>query len=189
MGSFLTSYLIVFSGLMIGGELALVPAIYFAVEGTLQLSVVLALVVIATLLSDTLWYVVGRWIDREWLFQLSFFARRRDTMDWLSLVLRDRVFSIVFMSKFIHGTRWPLQILCGMHQIPYRSYIVASLGGAFLWALFLVGVMYSIEISLDSVKDTAYYLQFSVGLFILFVIVGNYFIGRYVRKKFFGRKE
>lgn len=116
------AYPLLFVGLLAAGEVVLIPALYLAVTGHLELPVVLGIAISATILSDLGWYGLGRLFPSAALSRL---AKRRGgrLLPWIEQVFTERAARALFYSKFVYGTRVLAQLLAGLHAMPLRVYL------------------------------------------------------------------
>lgn len=151
-------YVFIFIGLLIGGETVLLPAIYLAITGTLSLSYVTAIMLVSTVISDILWYYVG-------LGSVPFLSRRtikprvQQAVTGLSRVFQRNDAYVLFMSKFIYGTRIAAQVLCGMHKMNFRRYLVVNTAGVLALMAAYALVVYSVIETVDAVGSAKYRLH------------------------------
>ena len=125
-------YVFIFVGLLFAGELVLLPSIYLAVTGRLQLEYVFAVAVIAMALSDLVWYYLGRSVPRERLERFGG-GRIGRAMGRIERLYVNRGPQILIGSKFVYGTRTAAQVLSGVHHMRLRTYLIAnSIGVALL---------------------------------------------------------
>ena len=58
-------YWFIFAGIFFLGDLAVVPSLYLAVNGTLYFPLLVLFVFVANLASDTVWYLIGIKMPKE----------------------------------------------------------------------------------------------------------------------------
>lgn len=175
-------YLFIFAGMIFAGELVLLPAIYLAATGRLELASVIALAVVATSLSDIIWYWLGR------RFPASALSRIQDSRSGALFRGIEKLFTrkgpyILFMSKFVYGTRIAAQILSGIHDMPLRTYLIANTLGVIAVTGSLVVVAYSVIGStrrLGEVMDT---VELAFVVFVLVAVVGHLLIGTKLKRQ------
>lgn len=136
-------YLFLFVGLLFAGEMVLLPAIYLAVTGRLEFAYVVSVAIAATLTSDFAWYFAGRRLPAATLQRLP----GRGTTALVKGL--DRLFTrkgaqVVFLSKFVYGSRVAAQVLAGVHDMPLRVYLPANALGATSLTLVLSGIAWSV---------------------------------------------
>ena len=175
-------YLSIFVGMLFAGELVLLPAIYLAVTGRLDLAAVVASSAAATTLSDLAWYYAGRRFPASALRRLVGRRRGRIALELEKLFKRKGVL-ILFLSKFVYGTRIAAQVLCGLHQMPFRTYIVANTLGVLALTATLVLIAYSVVSTTRRLADVLDELELAFLLFIAIVVLGHLVVGRVLRRR------
>ena len=181
----MTLFILLFIGLVFGGDAVLVPTIFFTVTGVLPVSMVLPLVLVAVIAADSLWYILGTRLPRERLEELPYLRGRKDLIFHLSKVFDTRSLLIIFVSKFVHGTRLIVQLLCGIHKINYFRFISISVLGSIAWISFLTLLAFSLKLSIVAVEDVVRATQIALLLFFVIVIVTHILIRWWLRKKIF----
>ncbi|MBX4210939.1 VTT domain-containing protein [Candidatus Parcubacteria bacterium] len=144
--SFLTEYryAFIFIGMFVLGEAVLIPALYLSFQGIFDPLNVFFVSITATLLSDAMWYLIGRYLSTKDIRQSSLMQNRQEAFDNTTRLYDTYGLRILYLSKFIYGTRTIVQIITGYRKIPPRDYVVTNTLGAltYLFILFLVaGVM------------------------------------------------
>jgi membrane protein DedA with SNARE-associated domain len=145
-------YIFVFIGLVLGGETILLPAIYLCMTGVLRLSYVTALMVVATVVSDVLWYYAGRGAV-PFLTKKELKPRVQKAVTGLSSMFKRNDSYVLFMSKFIYGTRIAAQVLCGMHRMPMRKYLAVNTAGVMALMAVYTFVVYTALETADAVGE------------------------------------
>lgn len=120
-------YLLMFIGLLIAGELVLLPAIYLAVTGRLDLGMVFVVAVTATMIADAVWYYIGRRLPPERCARIvgRRFGRVVERFE-PAFTTRRRSIIVLFVSKFVYGARTTIQVLAGMHKMPVATWFVVN---------------------------------------------------------------
>ena len=103
-------YLMLFIGLLLVGEMVLLPALYLAATGRLDALLVIAVAIFAGMLSDFLWYLLGRWYPARAVKKIS---RRlpAERLDRFEQLFARNGAALLFVSKFVYGTRIVAQVL------------------------------------------------------------------------------
>ncbi|WP_245730645.1 DedA family protein [Pseudohongiella acticola] len=175
-------YMALFVGMIIAGELVLLPAIYLAATQRIDLAAVLLLAIIATMLSDCLWYGLGR------RFPASTLARVSGKVGEGFFAGAEKAFSaggkrLLFMSKFIYGTRALAQVLAGVHRMPLRSYLVVNTAGVIAVTVVLTVIAYSVIGTTYRLGEVMQYVEVAFLLFVLVTIGGYILVGNRLRKQ------
>lgn len=160
-------YLIIFVSLLFVGELVLLPAIYLAITGRLDLGYVIFVAVTSTLLSDFGWYYAGRKFPAAALQRLP----GRHTGRWvnrLDALFDRRGAQMLFLSKFVYGTRVVAQVLAGLHDMPLRLYLIVNTLGVTALTLVLSGIAWAIT---GTARHFADFVQSVEIAFFAFIVV------------------
>lgn len=158
-------YVFLFVGLLFAGEALLLPAIFLAISGTLGLAPVILIAISATLLSDIAWYASGRRLPRSALRRLPGQGTSR-LVDGLDRLFTRRGAQLVFLSKFVYGTRVVAQLLAGAHHMPVRRYLVANVLGVVALTLTLSGLAWSTAEATSHVVTVAYRVPLAFAAFV-----------------------
>lgn len=141
-----------FAGLFVGGEVFLIPALFAAIFGSLSLGVVFFIALLAGVLSDLIWYIVGRRYIDPFIrrFGSDRFIKQSARVE---LVLRPHVFRILFISKFIYGTRVVVQILSGRSKVSTPAYVVVNFLGTASYLAVLIALIKGTQFALVDIVE------------------------------------
>ena len=179
------AYLLLFLGLFLGGETVLVPAVYFALNGGLDLATLLAISVVATLMSDSLWYAFGRFAKFDTVAGWPIIRRQAGVIAQISGVFRAHSLKILFGSKFVYGTRVATQILSGVHAIPFLRYLLVNVIGILALQGYIVGLALFLDRGLGEVKGFLYGAEILFAFFVGLLIILHLWIHKAVKKLWF----
>ena len=118
-------YLFIFVGMLVAGEVVLLPAIYLAATGRLDLAAVISLAILATVLSDLFWYGLGRKFPASALDRIPG-HHSNNAVRGLERLFNRKGVQILFLSKFVYGTRTAAQVLAGVHDMRFRTYVIVN---------------------------------------------------------------
>lgn len=175
-------YLFIFVGMFFAGELVLLPAIYLAVTGRLELAYVVFVSIAATLLSDAVWYWLGRRFPASALERIPGHRTSRLVRGIERLYTRNGA-HVVFLSKFVYGTRVIAQVLAGIHDMPVRAYLAANTLGVAALTLVLAGIAWSVAGTARRFDDAVHSVEIAFIAFVLIAGVGYYVVARIARRK------
>jgi membrane protein DedA with SNARE-associated domain len=136
-------YLFLFVGLLLGGETILLPAIYLALTGIYSIYAVMGIMILATVISDLFWYFIGRGIMPS-LTKRMIKERVRDELHRLLHIVHNRPLHILYLSKFVYGTRIAAQVMCGMKKAPLWKYLLVNIFG-----IISLGLLYVIIVKIS----------------------------------------
>jgi membrane protein DedA with SNARE-associated domain len=174
-------YAIVFVGLLFAGETILLPAIYVALPGKVNLSYVVALALLATLISDTFWYYVGLH-SRGSFFARFIEGRLESRIAKLSRAYERRAGMFLFLSKYVYGTRTVAQVLAVLHKMPMRRYQCVNFLGVLSLILVLIALAYSTDLTVGKLGDVVHGFEISFLVFAAIVVAGHLVVGGYIKK-------
>jgi len=180
---------------VLGGQIGLpIPAAPFllaagalAGEGQLNLAFAFALAVIASLLSDILWYQIGRHRGGSVLSLLCRISFNPDSCvrRTLDIFSRHGARSLL-VAKFIPGINSVAAPLAGIFHMHLLRFLLFDGLGTCFWAGLFAGLGYLFSDQLEQVADYALRL----GTFLLLALVGSlaaYFFWKYAQRRRFLR--
>lgn len=177
-------YLFIAIGMIVAGELVLLPAIYLAATGRLDLGAVIALALAATLVADLAWYYAGRKFPASALSRIPG-RRSAQVVSGLERLFARKGAHLLVLSKFVYGTRTAIQVLAGVHKMPFRTYLVANSLGVLAVTGTLVVVAYSVIGTARRLDEVMQDVELAFLLFVAVVLLGYYFVGRRMRRQWF----
>lgn len=175
-------YLFIFIGMLFVGEVVLLPAIYLAVTGRLELAFVIFVAIAATLLSDAFWYYLGRRFPASALDRIPGRHSGR-VVDGLERLFERNGAHVIFLSKFVYGTRTVAQVLAGIHDMPVRTYLIANTLGVAALTLVLSGIAWSVAGTARRFEDAVHNVEIAFVAFVIIAATGYWIAARVARKK------
>lgn len=175
-------YLFIFVGMIFAGEMVLIPAIFLAATGELDIVWVIALSLIAPLLSDFVWYFAGRRFPASSLRRIPGRNASRVVAGIERLFERNGL-RVLFLSKFVYGTRVTAQILSGVHNMPFRSYLATNLLGMIVVRAVLVVIGYAVVESAQQLIDIAHSTRIAFLVFVLLSVAGFLIVSQIMKRQ------
>lgn len=142
-----------FVGFVIPGETVALLAGAAAKLGHVSLGAVLAVVIVAAVVGDTIGYEVGRTAGRR-LLDLPVLARRRAQLDRAEEFLSRRGGSAVFLGRFVAFLRAVMPFLAGTARMRYRTFLAFNAAGGLVWGATVVLLGYAAGASYARVEKT-----------------------------------
>lgn len=175
-------YIAIFLGMLVAGEVVLLPAIFLASSGRLDLFYVIVASVLATLISDILWYGLGRRFPSSTLNHLT----GRVGQNYLDSV--ERAFDrggkrILFMSKFIYGTRTIVQVLAGVHGMVWSSYIVVNTAGVLAVTALLTVIAFSVTTTVHRLDEVVQHMEVAFLIFATLTVAGFFLFSKKMKQR------
>jgi len=177
-------YLMLFVGLLLAGEAVLLPALYLATTGRLDPLTVIIVAVAATMLSDLVWFLLGRWSPVGTVAKL----RRRysgHVVDRLQSLISNNSFRLLFLSKFVYGTRIAAQVLAGTLNMSFRSWIVVNFAAVVTITLVMAALAWGVVGTTQRMEELVRHIEVAFLLFLLLAIAAYLVIGMKMRKRWF----
>ena len=160
----------------------MVPALFLAFIGTLSFPAVFIAGLLATLVSDSFWYFLGRY-GLYRIKNYKFFKKHEKALEDVSEKFQHRFALAIIVSKFVYGTRIAAQIFSGMEKISYLRYVIANSIGVSLWlgALTLIG--YFLQNSINAFQLTVFQGQLAFTMFFFGIVGAFLIINKYIWKR------
>jgi membrane protein DedA with SNARE-associated domain len=180
-------YPAIFVGIIFLGGLVLLPAVYLSMTGTISLFLFL-INILAAATADSFWYAIGKMAKKEKLYTYRFVKKRIVEAERFSAFFSKHGVLLVFLTKFIYGTRIASHVLAGMHKIRFYKFLIATAAGTALWfGLFFV-LFHSVDAGLAEAEATAARVQLLFLITIAALVILNWFTGTYIRGKIMKNK-
>lgn len=177
-------YVFIFIGLFFFGETVFFPALYVAFRGVLPVSAVIELMVAAAVLSDLVWYVIGRSVQRTTIVRFMG-GRAARVMEQISAFFIGNRLKTLYLSKFAYGTRTVVQVLSGMYRTPFVKYMVVNILGIVSLAAAILILAYVTNSTLNALTETVHALEIGFLVLILIFAGGYAFIRKVILRKWF----
>lgn len=145
-------YIFLFVGILITGEVILLPGLYFATTGAFELYHLLIIAIIATVLADSGWYILGRTIPIDALKTAKLIQKREYFFRKASRLFDQHGLKFLFFSKFVYGCRIITQILCGANRTTYVRYITVNTLSTVVWLMALLALCFGVSRSIDLLR-------------------------------------
>jgi membrane protein DedA with SNARE-associated domain len=177
---FAYKYSLLFVGMFLLGETVLLPALYLTQEGHLNLFMVIVVSALATIVSDFVWYVVAYKAPLHKVGTWHRVKKHQALFEKLSALFDAHAYRVLFVSKFVYGTRILVQLLCGMKKMPFVNYLIINTLGTLLYIALLYCVAYFVGglIAPHVIGG----IKAAIIIFIILVVLVNLFI-RYLAEK------
>jgi membrane-associated protein len=143
-----------FIGFVIPGETAAVVGGVIAGKGGVPLPVMIAVVVSAAILGDTVGYEIGKHLGPR-LISRKVFDRKRPQLEKARKFLKRRGGPAVFLGRFTAFFRAVMPALAGLSGMPYRRFALWNITGGVLWGNLFVTLGFLAGNLYDEVARTA----------------------------------
>ena len=127
----------IFVGFVIPGETAAVLGGVVASRGEVQLGTMMALVVLAAIIGDSVGYEVGKHLGTR-LMKTKVLARHTRKLENAQEFLRRKGGSAVFLGRFTAFLRAVMPALAGTSRMPYGRFLAYNAAGGIVWGIGFV---------------------------------------------------
>ncbi|WP_285246368.1 DedA family protein [Pseudarthrobacter sp. efr-133-R2A-89] len=143
-----------FIGFVIPGETAAVLGGVVASRGEVQLGAMMALVVAAAIVGDSVGYEVGKHLGSR-ILKTRALARHSEKLQNAQDLLRRRGGSAVFLGRFTAFFRAVMPALAGTSRMPYGRFLVYNAAGGVVWGIGFVLLGFLAGNSYEAVAQAA----------------------------------
>lgn len=175
------NYLFIFWGMIFFGESVLLPALYLSFEGLLDPYILFAIALIAPLVSDCIWYGLAMRVPFHKVQHWKRIEGHKDKFGHLLHAFDKYHLWILFISKFVYGSRVLVQIICGAKKVHFWRYLAVNAVGTTAYLLLLYGIAFSVNKTVGARLIGE--VKWAVVLFISIVLVINLCIKHFAQKK------
>jgi membrane protein DedA with SNARE-associated domain len=158
--------------------------------GEWQIVPILSLAVAATLLSDTVWFLLGRYFGRRILRVLC-----RVTLEPEAYVRRAEGFfarygaRALLFSKFVPGMNRPVLPLIGTARTGFFKFLTFDFFGALTWAGVYASIGYVFSDTLEEAVHAASRLGWYAGMLFVLFVATSYGGWKYLNRRHRLKKE
>src|SRR6476661_3284239 len=143
-----------FVGFVIPGETAAVLGGVVASRGEVQLGVMMALVVAAAIVGDSVGYEVGKHLGSR-ILKSRALARHSGKLHNAQDLLRRRGGAAVFLGRFTAFFRAVMPALAGTSRMPYGRFLAYNAAGGLVWGIGFVLLGFLAGNSYEAVAQAA----------------------------------
>ena len=132
-----------FAGLLVPGESLVLASGFLAHRGILELDTVMAAAGMGAIAGDSIGYLLGARLGREWLLKKgSRFGLRRKRLQQGEAFFQRQGPKAVFFGRFIGFARALVPFIAGATRMAYRKFVLYDALGAILWTVAFVTLGY-----------------------------------------------
>jgi len=165
-------YLIIFLGVLIEGEIAVIFAGIFSYLGSINIFISLVAVILGGITKSFLGYVIGFYLNKHHSHK-PFMRNIEKRISYFLPRFKDRPFWSIFMSRFfILGIGWFTILFSGYKNIPLKIYVKAEVYSLFLWSIGVLSLGYFFGYTALTIsRDIRHVLIIILIFFIIFFIL------------------
>jgi len=157
-------YLAVLVGTFLEGETVLLAAAFAASHGLLEAPLVAATAAVGAYAGHVVFFGIGRWRGREWLFsrpRLGRHARRADA------VMVRYGWTSVFILQYLYGARMAGALLFGMSSFTLPRFLLLQTVNCATWAVLVTAAGYLLGATLELVAARLSWVSAGIAVVLL----------------------
>ncbi|MBI4119774.1 MAG: VTT domain-containing protein [Parcubacteria group bacterium] len=170
----------IFLGMIFEGDAVLFTAAFLAHQGFFDPLNMFVVVLCGILIGDSLWYLLGHWLNTSSAFFTKWAARIAAPFDQHLL---NSPFRTIFISKFTYGFHHAILVRAGSLGLPWKNILETDIPASLLWITIVGGLGYASGAAFVLIK---HYLRFAeLGLLaaLIIFIAAYYLIVRSTKKR------
>ena len=183
--------IISFVGAILGGEETLILLSILAAQGFLNVWYLLIFFYLGILVSDSIWYFLGKLNLLHWLINKKIISKAFLYWDnLLNRATKKSDFQALFFTKFLYGTRIPTLMYLSKERLTFKSFFVYNIITNLIWVpiILLIGLSAGKGISLAAnIQNNLTLYLFLIGItLIIFTILTRILAGllrRWLKKE------
>jgi membrane protein DedA with SNARE-associated domain len=171
--TFLITYRLpaIFVGAFFFGETVIIAAAFLAGQGTLEVLPVFVLAFLATIVSDTVWFLLAKKI-LLWLNRLEKYKTHSEIIvNKMTKLTGDKPFLALLFVKFLYGTRVITIIYLSLRSIPLKKFVIYDALGTLIWLAVIIPIGWLAGKSAVSLGPALHKAEFAIGFFVILVFV------------------
>ncbi|MFH1175393.1 MAG: DedA family protein [bacterium] len=164
-------YLAIFLGSFIEGINIMLIGGFFVALGILNIWLVLLLLFLGDILSDTMWYFVGYFGGSNIIQKFVKFLRAEKKMQKLKRYLNERGGRVIIPIKFTSGFCFIMLLTAGSIRMNFKKFIKFDLIGSAGWVAFMFSLGYFFGESFERISQNVSQVGFVIALIIISALI------------------
>ena len=162
------TYILFFLGIFLEGELILLSAVIAAHQGFLNIWLVVAFAILATIISDVVYFNLGKHKAKKWLAKSKFAAKYEVVQNRL---IKNRT-KMLLTYRFLYGMRIITPFVLGTQEVTFLKFIKYSIISTLIWCFLFVALGYAFgEVIINSLKHIQQIEYYIIGGLIIIAII------------------
>lgn len=183
---FMLEYILVIIGLIVFGDAVLVPTVYLALLGHLNLGLILVLSFLINNSMNVLWYYVGKMKLRGSFRSFSFIEKYEKNHPQIMDMFSKHQLKIIFFSRFLHGSGVSIMILSGIYNVPFKKYMLMNILSSIIVISSIPIIEFWAKTGASTIFNNIKMLEWIVAFIILLIFISIRFeLGAFINKILF----
>ena len=133
-------YIVLFLYSLGGGFVALLGAGVLSFMGKMDISLSIAIAMVANFIGDSLMFYMSRYHKRE---MMEYFKKHRRKLAFSHLLLKKHGSWIIVVKKFIYGLKTLVPLAIGLTKYDFWKFSGYNAIGALIWAVVVGGLSFA----------------------------------------------
>lgn len=179
-----SKYILIFIGTIFEGPVVMMTSGFLYGLGNFSLWPMYIALVLGDLVADILWYCLGRFGGRKFVFKFGkFIGVNPEILDKVEHNFNKYYQKILIISKLTMGLGFASVILifAGISKVPFRKYLILNLIGGFIWTAIVIVIGYFLG-NVYTIIPESIKIVFLIFVFTIFILSIRY-INRYLKNK------
>src|SRR3989344_379863 len=177
-------YLVIFLGFFIEADITFILATILANQGYLSVSTLPALAFLGVMMSDALWYFLGR-KSNETGFGAWFTKHFDRYHHWLNRNFIARYTRVAFFTRYIYYISRLTPFLAGWHRLNLKRFFTVHLLANLVWLVVMSVIGHSVGFAITAIGTKRVLRRVE---YFLIGIAGVFLGGEYFLEKFFVKR-
>jgi membrane protein DedA with SNARE-associated domain len=173
------------TGIFLFGNAILVPFVHLGVAGEINYLLLFVFSTIASTISDSAWYFIGRVSPKGKILKLPFLKKRIEKVEKFSGFFDKHSVKLLFYSRFVWGTRIATRLLSGMQKVDFAKYIYINTASSVVWLFTVTGISLAVQKGITPFKDLERGLELGLVISIILVALIYIFIKKILERNKF----
>lgn len=172
----------IFLGAFFFGETVIITAAFLAAHGVWSISLVFWLALIGTVVSDSLWFFLGRYF----FVKTNRWQNEREKYDHF-LVKLERLFGrkpflILLFIKFLYGTRILTIVYLSLRRMPFWLFLLFNTLGTVIWLLVVLAIGWFAGLGIANILPVFHRVEYAVSILLLILVLYK-IVSSWIEKK------
>jgi membrane protein DedA with SNARE-associated domain len=165
--------LTVFLGTIIFGEMIVLSAAFLLAEKPALLSNLLFFALLGTVISDTLWFLLGKKVLKNSQFWKKKEEKHKHTIDRIDNIAHGRLFRILCIIKFVYGTRILSIVYLSVRSLQLGKFTLYNSISSLMWLIVVITIGWVAGKELINLYPVFRQLEYLLGALIVLIIISK----------------
>ncbi len=179
-------YIIIAIALFFEGEAVIYAAMFLAFQDLISIYILVPVIFASVIATDFSSYQIGRHGHKFFPRLARFYGNLTAPMDER---LHSLSLGVYLVSKFTYGFHRAVLIRSGMIGIPFKKLFAINFVTSTIWIAAISGIAFASWKSLGYVKRSFHYIEITLLIGIICVLLGSHIISHFAKIKLLGDAE